>query len=282
MNILCASDNNYVSPCLILLQSIFDNNDNDITVWYLHTSLSVKNKKTIQKLEMKNGGKLNLIRVKDEIFENAPINGYFTKEMYFRILAANLLPNTLDRVLYLDSDIIVKGNIDKFYNQDFSRNDTEYLFVVCADQGLNNFHVSERHQRLGIPMEKTYFNSGVMLMNLEMMRREMDLSNVFNFISDNYEKLKLPDQDLLNALYYNHVLLDDEQQYNLMVDSYSSTSYKKFRAAKIIHYAGPRKPWKYGYYKMGEKLYKEYAFKSGCGIWYMKSKIKSFIQNCGK
>lgn len=277
MNILCATNNGYVSPCLTMLQSLFENCNDEIVVWYLYTELSDKNKKRIKKLvESKNNGTLQLVKVEDEIFTDAPVLSHFSKEMYYRILAAKLLPVTIDRVLYLDSDIIVKDNIDEFYYQDFTINNKEKLFVVCPDQ-IDDFHNQEYHIRLKIPMEKTYFNSGVILMNLKMMRQEVKLPQVFSYISENREKLILPDQDLLNALYYDKVIVDDKK-YNLMLSSYSPTSFQKFNEAKIIHFTGAYKPWKYGYYKMGGELFKEYTFKAGCGIWYIKSKTTTWLR----
>ncbi|MEE1060250.1 MAG: glycosyltransferase family 8 protein [Ruminococcus sp.] len=276
MNILCATNDRYVSPCLTMLQSLFENCDHEIVVWYLYDNLSDRNKKRIKKLvESKNKGILQLVKVEDEIFLEAPVINYFSKEMYYRILAAKLLPNTLERVLYLDADIIIKDNIDEFYYQDFTINDIENLFIVCPDQ-IDDYHNQEYHNRLKIPMEKAYFNSGVMLMNLEMMRQEVKLPQVFDYISNNREKLRLPDQDLLNALYYDKVMVVDKK-YNLMLGSYSSTSFEKINDAKIIHFTGGSKPWKYGYCKMGGEMFKEYTIKAGCGIWYKKSKMTSWV-----
>ena len=274
MNILMASDNNYVPPCMALIQSIVDNNNTEIVVWYLHTDLTDKNICRLKALSQKKTCQINFIQVEDDLFKDAPIGSHFTKEMYYRILAGELLPETVNKILYLDSDIIIKGNIEEFYNRSFVENNNKQLAIVCPD-AISETKSVEYHLRLNIPMEKIYFNSGVLLLNLDMMREIVKLEEVFDYISSNHEKLYLPDQDVLNVLWQDYVIIEDELIYNLMVDSYSSTSFQKFNNAKIIHYAGSKKPWKYGYKKLGKQLFKSYAIKTGNRLWFYASIIKT-------
>ena len=96
--------------------------------------------------------------------------------MYYRLFAARYLPTEIDRVLYLDPDIVVNGNLQELYDTPLNG----YLFAAAT-------HVREIMRkinvlRLGMHEDGTYINSGVLLMNLKLLREEQDYQKVFKYI----------------------------------------------------------------------------------------------------
>ena len=108
----------------------------------------------------------------------------------------------------------------------------------------------EKVNQLRLDMEGVYINSGVMLLNLEALRREQEVQAVIDYINA-YEKLLiLPDQDVISGLYSDRILPIDAHVYNmteriLMLEGWKGLDADWVcRHSAIIHYCGKNKPWK--------------------------------------
>lgn len=93
----------------------------------------------------------------------------YTKAMYYRLLAAKLLPVDLDRILYIDPDTLFINSVTKLYHMDFKGR----LFAGASHGGLLGVSDYINRIRLSTYESEGYFNSGVLLMNLPAMRTEV-------------------------------------------------------------------------------------------------------------
>ena len=109
MNLLLTLDENYLLPCKVMLYSFFANNsgENDVTIYLLHSNISTEKLDELSNYCSTLGAVLKPISVDASLFENAPTNKRYPKEMYYRLLSPLILPQELDRVLYLDPDILI-------------------------------------------------------------------------------------------------------------------------------------------------------------------------------
>ncbi len=131
---------------------------------------------------------------------------FFTPSIFYRIFIADLFPQ-YDKGIYIDSDVIVPGDISELFKTDLCGN----IIGACPDFSVRNLTSFVRYfeQSVGIPIE-SYINSGVLLMDLKMMRdlhfseHFLDLMNTYHFNSI------APDQDYINAMCYGKVLFLDE------------------------------------------------------------------------
>ena len=171
------------------------------------------------------------------------------------------LPTDLDKILYLDPDILIINSIEKLYNLEMD--DCLYAAAYhdrAAVNGINRL----RLKPYGID---EYYNSGVLLYNLKLQRKEIDEKEIFDFVEKNKNSLILPDQDILNALYsksikpINEILYNyDPRYYNyykLMSNGKYNLDYIIYNSS-IIHFCGKQKPWKKGYSGRFHSLYKHY------------------------
>jgi lipopolysaccharide biosynthesis glycosyltransferase len=126
------------------------------------------------------GHRLIPIYVDPQLFADAPVFRHYTSEMYYRLAAHQFLPQELDRVLYLDPDIVAINPIDDFYNMDFEGN----MFIAAEHTHSTKVANLFNKLRLKTPNAKGYFNTGVMLMNLQLMRKEVRLEDIYQFIRD--------------------------------------------------------------------------------------------------
>jgi lipopolysaccharide biosynthesis glycosyltransferase len=168
---------------------------------------------------------------------------------WYRIFLPELLPD-LDRVLYLDGDIIVLDSLGPLWETPFDGN---YLGAVS---NVFEQHDSHRPASLGLPETQHYFNSGVLLMNLDAMRRDGCTAELVAYATKNAELLAWPEQDALN------VLLGDRRlalhpRWNLMnsillfpwaADILGAEAVEEARRNPAVrHFEGPsvNKPWHY-------------------------------------
>ena len=201
------------------------------------------------------------VQVRDALFENAPVTRQYPKEMYYRLLASHLLPGDLKRVLYLDPDILVINPIRPLWEMDLQGN----LFAAAAHTGKTELANNINQLRLGT--ENAYFNSGVLLMDLEAGRREIIPQEIFRYVEQHRRELILPDQDILNGLYGSELYPVEESLWNYdarRFDRYQISSQGEMDMdwvmdhTAVLHFCGKRKPWNRSYQGRFAALYKHY------------------------
>lgn len=271
MNLLIAPNNTYVMPSIVMLQSLFDHNPGKQQVYILQSSLTQENKERLTGFIEKRGSEAHLLEIPEGLFDGAHISRHISKDAYYRLMAQTLLPPEVEKVLYLDGDIVITGDLMPLYRASFQTEKAESFFVVCEGPG-----VSQRdwavYDELKIPRDRRYFNSGVLLMNLKLLRAENDVQTMLNFIAEKGDRLKFHDQDTLNALFYDRVTYADWHIYNQTVLHIrdKKEAAERLTSAAVIHYAGTGKPWQYNYtsWYMGE--FWKYALRAGYGALYLK------------
>ena len=152
INILCATDINYAPYCGVMLTSFLENHKAFHTEVYIIVKNRLKEEKRLKRLEERYDVKVNIVEFPfSDITSSFPIgNRHWTIEMYYRLFASELLPKDIDRVLYLDCDIIVDGDVSKMY---FSDLDGISAFVADDIPG----RMTQSHNvRLGYPKEYGY------------------------------------------------------------------------------------------------------------------------------
>jgi len=254
--VLCATDQNYVSYCGIMITSLFENNrDIDLYVYIITDSpLTLKSLHKFDKLASKYNQHIEFVSVDKSIFEDYPTKdmSYWTVAMYYRLLAAELLPQTINRVLYLDCDIIITGSLKAFLEIDMN----DFAIGAVDDAFFND---KENNKRLQYPCSYSYFNSGVLLINLEYWRNHDIEKKCLDYLFSNYDKLSANDQDVLNAVLYDrtHFLpLTNNYQVLFKKDDIFHSYDKRMQnniintEPLIIHYAMQIKPWDIQYYKL--------------------------------
>lgn len=271
MNILIATNDAYVIPTKNMLFSLAQNNSCQLDIYLLYNQLSEKYILQLNAhVSQKCNGKLYPIYVDASLLPDAPLQKYWSVEMYFRLLACELLPQNLERILWLDGDIIVNRSIEEFYEQDLQDN------LISACQGCNNSGI----MRLGLNPAHLYFNSGVILFDLQKCRSIFTLFNIQNTIRTYKEKLKAPDQDILNILCQNNVKYVSANKYNneCFGDHVFSAEKMKFlkEEACIIHFDGPMKPWNPRGVNWADRFWWRYARKQGLIAQWLSYRIRNF------
>ena len=259
INILVTLDTNYLSYLNVMLTSLVNSNpDCYFNVYLLHSSINERDTYETSRV-LGDSGKLIMVKAKDIGLDDAPTTSRYPQEIYYRIFASKYLPQTIDRVLYLDPDIIINGSVKELYNLPME----EYYFAAASHTGTLMTTINSI--RLDMDDNSPYINSGVMLMNLQLLRREQNFDDVFRFIEKRKNFLILPDQDIISSLYGSKIYALDTFRYNMTEALYKL--HAPFERGLdldwirnhsiIIHYCGRNKPWKDNYFGELDVFYKE-------------------------
>lgn len=262
MNILVTLNSNYLNPLKVMLKSLFINNPKEsFDIYVMHSSLTAEEQQSIRIQAESEGHRLYVISLNGEYFDHAPVVKHYSKEMYYRLLAYKFLPQEVDKILYLDPDILIINSIKALYDTELEN----YLFAAAYhDRATVNSLNKLRFKPYEI---EAYYNSGVLLFNVELQRKTINEKGIFDFVEKNKNTLILPDQDILNALYSRNIKPVDEILYNYDPRFYSyyklisngrhNMDYIIYNTS-IIHFCGKQKPWKAHYRGKFHSLYKHY------------------------
>jgi len=244
MNILVSTNRTYLNKTETMIYSLSRFVSEPLFVWCLYGELSRKHRDRFSRHLL---GRCNVTRVEfidmgwvcqsENLF---PLRTpYLSRDSYSRLFAQFYLPEDLDRILWLDSDIIVKGSLHNLYSAPL--NDIPLIaFTNMGEPGDNEINLG----RLGLSLSVPYFNTGVLLLNLEYLRTKTSQSSILELCRNNTSRLWFEDQDVMNLLYHDRALVLNDQRYNCMVNApkvFSSPDIAQ--KAAVIHYAGREKPW---------------------------------------
>ena len=202
------------------------------------------------------------MEVDASLFDGAPVTEQYPREMYYRLLAGELLPKDVPRVLYLDPDTLVINPLRPLWELDMRF----AMFAAAAHTGKTELANNVNRLRLGT--DHDYYNSGVLLMDLRRCREEISPGELFDFVREHRHELFMPDQDLLNAMYGDRILPLNDAVWNYDARNYNNYMLRSageqnarwvMDNTAILHFCGKAKPWKPNYiYRFG-MLYVHYA-----------------------
>lgn len=275
VNLLVTIDRRYVEPLLIMLDSYGAQHRGMATRLFIaHSSLGAQELKRIYEKTEQYGIQLQDIRITEHWFKETPVLERLPEESFYRLMAFHFLPEEVHRCLYLDPDIIIRKSLLQLYEMDLEDN---YIAAASHMVGRKN---RLNLRRLGIKEDIRYLNSGVMLMDLDAIRRDFTLEGILESTRENIQRLLLGDQDMVNILFGTRTKLIDERIYNLDERAFrqhrSSFDLQDVeRETAIIHYNGKYKPWLEGYEGVLDRFYPEITEKGPAPTGKWKAQMKA-------
>ena len=245
MDVVCATDGNYLPHCVAMLQSLGTHqSDPDLRVYliYDNTSTEVLTKAIAHLHSILPS--ISLIKASAGPLQGFPVNGHATVATYFRLLLPELLPMSVKRVIFIDSDTIVLDNLNELW---------QLPLEGKALAAVPEHPLACRHHGY---IYGEYFNAGIMLVDLEKWRSSDMLNRGRIFAREHPDRMRHWDQDVLNNVFdgdwlaigdrwnacphlfglthgYDHTYLLSQSEQLAISDP------------AIVHFAGPGpiKPW---------------------------------------
>lgn len=249
MNILCATDENYIVPMAVMMTSVIANNDGSIRFFIVDGGITDEGRERILSLRTDDVDISFIDAPSMETLKryDLPDESYHSIAMYYRLFASELLPIDVERVLYLDCDIVVRGDLSELYDTDFNNN----LVIGCRD-----IHEKECCERLVLDH---YINSGVLMIDLKGWRDEDILPKFMEYVRNEAQSMKWHDQDIINCVLKGRIGITD-QSWNAQVCTFTDSEEQNIIApeGRIIHYITSKKPWRIGAFHPFFDCYQHY------------------------
>ncbi len=250
--IFFAVDDNYAPYLSVTLRSLIENssNENVYDINILIEELSDRNVKSILTMQTENV-KIKFVSVTEKLralCRKLHMRDYYTKATYYRFFIPELFPEC-EKGLYLDCDIVLTADAAELYHTELGDN---YIAAI-PEEFITDVEVFGLYSEkvLGVPRQE-YINAGILVMNLEMMRRD-HVKEQFASLLERVTYRVAQDQDYLNVICKDKTVILDKT-WNRTPMPYADRTVMP----KIAHYKINFKPWKFDGIPFGE-LFWEYA-----------------------
>jgi lipopolysaccharide biosynthesis glycosyltransferase len=195
MDVACAAEGrDYVAHSAAMLHSLLQKHpEDDVRIHYLHgPEVRAGHRRRLAQMVDAAGGEIAFYDIPDQRVAGLPTRGFTRKATWYRIFLPELCPD-VERTLYLDSDLLVVDDLTPLWELDLGES------YVAAVTNILEPQYEHRPAELGL-RPRSYFNAGVVMMNLDQMRRDDRGPALLEFGVRNAEKLLWRDQDALNVV----------------------------------------------------------------------------------
>ena len=249
MDIVVCTDHRYVMPTGVMMYSVCVNNlDMDVVFHIIaDDSLTDEDRHDLEDILRPFDGKTAIFyAINKDMFNCHFPEGLYNLSMvtYYRLFIPEILSTAIDKVLYLDGDVIVRHSLRSLWNTDIGNDAVRVVYDAFEDSSVFN--------RLGYASELGYFNAGVMLINLKYWRDHTVTKDFMSYMRDHSKDIKWHDQDVLNFVFsekksfmplkYNlqHGFLWKQPNFDLR--QYKKEFDEACKDPVIVHFTG-EKPW---------------------------------------
>ena len=207
--VVLAGDNDFALPIAVTIRSVIDraNPDDSYLFLILSDRISLPRKKILYDLEQVRKGIRILIFDMEELFDlfqdRFPVRLYWKRATYFRLFLPDLLPR-FETVFYLDGDLLIRTDLAELFHE----KQPPEIWCTAVEDCLGRIPLYQKRymrRKLHLPADHVYFNAGVLILNLEALRK-IHFSERALEIQDRLKPL-YQDQDILNMLCCGHVRL---------------------------------------------------------------------------
>ncbi|MGL4695839.1 glycosyltransferase family 8 protein [Enterococcus larvae] len=247
--VVSASDEHYAPFLCVMITSLLENTspDTEIDFYILDDQISRKSKAYLRQTVKihSNQATIDFIPVDSHTYEHFLVSDHITTTAYFRISLPTLLEAyNYRKILYIDADTLILDDIKGLYDSSLQGK----VIGAVIDPGQ-----TKALERLGIQSKDYYFNSGVMVVDLQKWKEQNITEKTLKFLTDHGDRILYHDQDALNAVLYEQwapLHPKWNMQTSLIFERHPAPNkeyerlYKEGNAApSIIHFTGHDKPW---------------------------------------
>jgi lipopolysaccharide biosynthesis glycosyltransferase len=249
LHLACAADANYAPHCAAMLNSVLDHAGGlTVTVHFMHApDLDSGVLERLEQVVVAKGGRFDPVCVPDEWIAGLYASERITRVAWYRSLLPQLLPE-IERVLYLDCDVLAVDSLRPLWETNLDG------CYAAAVRNVFEPALAKRHLALGLPPDQPYFNSGVLLMNLALMRQDRCTDRILAHAREHGAKLIWVDQDSVNYVLGTRCRLLHPRwncQNSLFYWQHADGTFPAGEAGEatrkpaILHFEGPglAKPW---------------------------------------
>jgi lipopolysaccharide biosynthesis glycosyltransferase len=268
INVVFCIDKSYVQPLGITLVSLLINNrTTQPTIYVVAPSLDPDDLTKLKTVVEPFGAELIFRQGEDPRVSKFKEHLHISRATYYRLLLPEILAD-VEKAIYLDCDLIVETDLLSLWEIDL-----EDKGCAGVDE-VNTPHAS----RLGQPLD-SYLNAGVLLLNLAYWRDHDVMNNCLTWLADNPERASLLEQDAINVVLIGHKVTID-RMWNLNPAPERNLDTLTQYPERIIHFAGPLKPWHKHFDFELQDIYRKYVNLTPWAKGYQPAEPRNTAQAC--
>lgn len=274
------ADDRMVAPLGITLTSILERSRASYDITVVLDNVGQADIDKLKKLGETFGQTIRLVEPEfKQLYSNAKSNQWVTKAAYYRIHMADFLPKEAKKAIYLDCDILCLGDLEELWNESLDGHAVAAVYdptvTEVTDLGLE-------YELIGTDLKDGYFNSGVLVVDVEQWRAENVAANISKHVQDFPKFGRFHDQSRLNA-YFTRRWKRLPLRYNLQarmmgiqLPGLEPTNEGVLRDSisnpMLVHFNGPCKPWQGRLLNPFKRDYIEVWRRSLWSDWHPKQK----------
>ena len=245
INVCLSCDDKYSQYAGVVIASILSNAnwDDDISIYVLDGGVSDIRKQQILSLKSIKDCNIQFVSINSSDFDEYKkvcTHKYITIATYYRLKLASLLPN-VDKIIYFDCDMVVNSSLKELFNTDL----TDYL--VAGVQDINRKMVKKNPH---------YVNAGMLVFNLDLIRKENAEEQFLKYTQENFESIKCGDQTIINEVCKDKLKLLNFA-WNVQSSNFTNRS-SYVNNPRVVHFVAKNKPWGGKSYSYHKNLYFKY------------------------
>ncbi|TGD82984.1 glycosyltransferase family 8 protein [Hymenobacter wooponensis] len=256
VHVALAFDKNYLAQFYALASSIYDNNRHNLICLHAVVSgIDEDCKSFIQQWVNSFNSSIVFYTIDQDIVSKFVLSGTWTAAVYYRLFFPFLVPESVENLLYIDTDTLVVGDLRQFSLLELEGRPVAAVY----DNWVKN------QPLLGITQEGDYFNSGVLYMDLAEWRRQQITEKAFEYLLQFPERIKFVDQCALNAVLIGNWKKIDSRfntLYSYIPEDLSHKQFNRFLQDKIILHFTLQRPWTMLCQNRFRYLYQDYLQRS--------------------
>jgi len=232
LDIVYASDNSYAMLVGVSMESLFCSNasTSEINVYVLSCGISKDNVMRLSDIANRHKRNVTIIDITEsDILNNKELHinpQRWSIAAFARLITPQLLPS-LSKILYLDCDTIILKSLEELWNIDLGK-----FMCAAVAEPFSTIH----KQNVGLNKMEEYYNSGVMLINLDLWRQKNSIEEFKKAIIRHAGNVPYVDQGVLNEVFRNNIMLL-AAKYNVYTEyfDFSYEEVSKYRAGHNIY-----------------------------------------------
>ncbi|SRR5579883_267056 len=279
--IACAADQNYAMPLVVTVCSLLRNlqSGQRVVLYVLDGGIQRSQKDRVVQSTLHHNIEIIWITpssvLANLLSDNVILSEKWPIANYYRLLLPHILPPHIAKVMYLDTDLVIQGDLTPLWQIDMGHNYALAVQDVCQPHIATTKHLD--HRKFGVSEDCKYFNAGVLVMNLKQWREDNITDKTLALIAQHKETLLFPDQDALNIVLAQR-WGELPPRWNQMhgIYDFSSWAESPYRQADydtalkqpdIIHFTTLPKPWMKGCTHPNQDLFYHYLDRTAWKGW---------------
>ena len=251
----CAFDEDFALPAAVALRSVSMHwtQSTALDVYIIDGGVSPRSRSQIEESIVKSRRRLHWCSIDLERFLDLPLFAGVKRQVYDRLALGEVIPEEIERVVYLDMDVLALRCISELWTIELNGNPIAAVQDMAIPRVSSPLGLGE-FEALGLSPDTPYFNNGLLVLEMKPWREEEMAARLMHYLRVNANRIFHFEQHAFNALCAGRWCALDPR-WNVIASLAGRRYFRSkhlsrelhqivSRSPWILHFAGTFKPWR--------------------------------------